>query len=152
MIGKANFVFRRTGKWGVRAEKCRGASPTSRQSAGKPRVVASPPVVILRESGVSSTPRLIGSIADVSGILDRPVPVRNCAQGRATTVNNVARFSLSTQSTHVRDLAAGFARVLPTTFRPFRKRGRSATPRGAQGMPDAWRVRSRVRSGSKHTR
>jgi hypothetical protein len=25
-------------------------------------------------------------------------------------------------------------------------------PRGEQGMPDAWRVRSRVRSGSKHTR
>src|SRR5260370_7020495 len=31
------------------------------------------PVVIARESGRSSTPRLIGSSSGVSGILDRPV-------------------------------------------------------------------------------
>jgi hypothetical protein len=30
-------------------------------------------VVILRESGVSSTPRLLDSIAGVSGILDHPL-------------------------------------------------------------------------------
>ncbi len=30
-------------------------------------------VVIPRESGVSSTPRLLGSIIDVSGILDHPL-------------------------------------------------------------------------------
>jgi hypothetical protein len=35
--------------------------------------VTSQQVVILRESGGSSTPRLLGSIADVSGILDRPL-------------------------------------------------------------------------------
>ena len=37
------------------------------------RSAASPTAVILRESGVSSTPRLIGSSTDVSGILDHPL-------------------------------------------------------------------------------
>jgi hypothetical protein len=35
--------------------------------------VTSQQVVILRESGGSGTPRLLGSIADVSGILDHPL-------------------------------------------------------------------------------
>ena len=50
--------------------------------------------------GGTSTPRLVDSIADASGILDRPVPVRNCAQGRATTAVSVARhtFALSRHS------------------------------------------------------
>jgi hypothetical protein len=43
--------------------------------------------------GGSSTLRLIGSIIGVSGILGRPVPVRNCAQGRAMTVEYEAAIS-----------------------------------------------------------
>jgi hypothetical protein len=35
--------------------------------------VCLPPVVIAREGGRSSTPRFLGSHADVSGILDRPI-------------------------------------------------------------------------------
>jgi hypothetical protein len=46
--------------------------------------------------------------------------------------------------THFRDPAAGFARGLACSFRSSCQR--------AQGMPDARRVRSRVRSGRKHTR
>jgi hypothetical protein len=49
--------------------------PLARLS-GTTEIRCSPPptAVIPRASGVSSTPRLVGSITDASGILDRPVP------------------------------------------------------------------------------
>ena len=48
------------------------------------------------------------------------------------------------QQTYFRILATQFARVAPRTL--------SLREQKEQGMPDARRVRSRVRIGSKHTR
>jgi hypothetical protein len=52
------------------------------------RSSCSPPIVIPRECGGSSTPRLIGSIAGVSGILDRPL-------SRAMTNGGCHSFAIS---------------------------------------------------------
>jgi hypothetical protein len=54
-------------------------------------------------------------------------------------------FKQPRKATRPRILAARCARVVASTC-PRKNRGRSATPRGEQGMPDARRVRSRVRS------
>src|SRR5579863_8026508 len=59
--------------------------------------------VVPRASGVSSTPRLLGSIMDVSGILDHPL------SRMMTTWSQ--QYSLN--SPRLRDLAAPIARVLP---------------------------------------
>jgi hypothetical protein len=45
-------------------------------------------VVILRESGVSSTPLPIASIVDVSGILDRPVKPGDDSEIRISNSHN----------------------------------------------------------------
>ena len=47
--------------------------PTSDTLCREKADVRSPSAVMPREGGASSTPRLLGSIAEVSGILDRPV-------------------------------------------------------------------------------
>ena len=66
---------------------------------------ATPPeIIILRESGVSSTPQLFYSIIDALNT-GSPVPVRNCAQGRAMTAGYDATFP--------RHTAPGFCKNCP---------------------------------------
>jgi hypothetical protein len=79
---------------------------------------------------------------------DHPDQQRTTPQGKArrkTRVNALmALRSIRGTQPQLRDLAAPSARVL-LEIPP-------SSNRGEQGMPDAWRVRSRVRSGRKHTR
>jgi hypothetical protein len=62
--------------------------------------------------GASSTPRLLGSITDVSGILDHPPePVIRPANGRTGW-----RVMTVGEQTQLRDLAAGLREVDPEFF------------------------------------
>jgi hypothetical protein len=79
--------------------------------------------VILREGGVSSTPRPLDSIAGVSGILDRP-------PSRAMTARIIFK------KPRLRDLAACFRARFAGNVLPYQKR--------AQGMPGAQCARSLV--------
>src|ERR1700730_11562014 len=77
--------------------------PGLRRGSGRSRFgnVAQNAAVMLRESGASSTPRPFGSIADVSGILDRPLePVI----GRREAPTRWR--AMTTAQTQLRDLAA----------------------------------------------
>jgi hypothetical protein len=67
-------------------------------------------VVIPREGGVSSVPRLLDVTANVSGILDHPLSRMMTAVGMPDSISTFARVQ-----THLRNLAA-CARVLPGTF------------------------------------
>ncbi len=95
-------------------------------------------LVVLRESGASSTLRLLGSIMDVSGILDRP-------PSRAMTIGG---------QTQLRDLAAYlFLReVWPESFRLriIRGRGECRVPNApaASCALCSWSMHTSIHSGS----
>jgi hypothetical protein len=85
-------------------------------------------------SGVSSTPRLLDSINDISGILDHP-PEPVIGRRVAPTRWRVMTDGVNVKQPQSRDLAARCARVLRYSFAPKQR---------AQGMPGARCARSRV--------
>jgi hypothetical protein len=96
-------------------------------------------VVILRESGVSSTPRLIDFIAGVSGILGpllsrgrrlECITSRHCERSEAIHGATIRKSGLLRRfaprkdgKIRVRDLAACVARGLAGSFRPLHSEG-----------------------------
>jgi hypothetical protein len=95
-----------------------------------------PKLAILRESGVSSTPRLLGLITFTFGILDHPL-------SRVMTAGDIAH-SRSSSSKHTFALSRRDAPELCRNLSPKRGRGECRVP----GAPAASCAKS---SGSMHT-
>jgi hypothetical protein len=102
----------------------------------EPGCRATPPAVVFRAGGVSSTPRPPGSITDVSGILDRP-------PSRTMTPKMRHRMHQS----HLHLPASRFARALPTVSPQTRGR-RECRVLAAPAVPCA---RDGGRGAHEHT-